>query len=314
MKRTAFLIVLSAMLLLNTGAAFAGIEAEELPDKASGDESFRSRMLYEGIAIPALYGEDAHLPVLISDKPEYSWNSEGKSGKLENSPIYKNGSMYFPLREIAENIGFTVKWNESDRSVDIFKEDFTAKMNIDSKNFETGGDLKDFNSGPLVIGGKTFLSESGMEKLLGIFITARNGDLFLNNCDVEIVENPVAGIEDWISENRETVGRHIKRMDGFSYVLIVEEEKNTGGYTFDFSNLEVEGGILRIEYDLNPPNETAIQVLTRPFSLLKISSEIYQVKVDRFAYSGTISDLKFGEHGATLYLEGGNPDEKYDDL
>jgi len=305
---------MSAMLLLNTGAAFAGIEPKELPETASVDESLPSRMLYEGIAIPALYGEDANLSVLISNKPEYNWSSEGKSGKLENSPICEKGSMYFPLREIAENIGFTVEWNESDRSVDICKEEFTAKMYIDNKNFETGGDLKNFDAGPLVIDGKTFLSESGMEKLLGIFITDQNGDLFLNNCDVEIVKNPVAGIEDWISENRETVGRHIKRMDGFSYVLIVEEEKTTGGYTFDFSNLEVEGGILRIEYDLNPPNEPAIQVLTKPFSLLKISNEIYQVKVDRFGYTGTISDLKFGEHGATLYLEGENPYERFDDL
>ncbi len=48
--------------------------------------------------------------------------------------------------------------------------------------------------------------------------------------------------------------------------------------------------------------------------LLKSSAETSVEAEDVYNYTGTIKDLKFGEHGPTVLLEGGNADDMIDDL
>jgi hypothetical protein len=321
MKKRVALIILSVLCVANIGVAFADSDAEPIPVPAVCEET-AVPTLYTEAPIPTLYNEEApvpvlydeNTPVLISVKPEFKWNSEGKSGVMETYPIRKNNSMYFPLRELAETMGFSVEWNASNRSVDITKANFVSKMYIDNTDFSVNGSFEKLSSNPLVIEGRTYLSETDIENILGLFITLDDTDLFLNTSDVEILGRTEKVIGDWLGESKETPGTHIKTIDGISYILIVEEEKNTGGYTFDFSNIEIDGALLRVEYSVNPPTDMATQALTKPYALLKVSSEISEVKVDHYNYTGTITDLKFGEHGATLYLEGGNLEEKIDDL
>jgi len=312
MKKRAALIILSVLCMANIGVAFAGSDAEPIQLPAVYTETAIPSLYNEAEPVPVLYTEEN--PLLISEKPEFKWNSEGKSGVIENSLIRKNNSMYFPLREIAETMGFSLKWNSVNRSVDIAKNDFVSKMHIDNTDFSVNGSFEKLNSNPLVVEGRTYLSETDIENILGLFITLDETDLFLNASDVEILEGSEKAIKDWLGKNKETSGTHIKTINGISYVLIVEEEKNTGGYAFNFSNIEIDGGVLRVEYSLNPPADMATQALAKPYALLKVSSEISEVKVDHYNYTGTISDLKFEEHGATLYLEGGNLEERIDDL
>jgi len=315
MKKTAALIILSVLCILNIGVAFAGNDSEPISMPVLYEENAAIPTLYtEEVPLPVLYGEEAPIPVLISEKPEFKWNSQGKSGVMESSPIIKDGTMYFPLREIAESTDFTITWNGSDRSVEMVKEDFSSKMYIDNTNYKSGETSGKFDSNPMLIEGRTFLSESDMEAILGLFVTTQDTDLFFNPNDIEIIAGNVESTKDWFQDKKEIPGTYIKTVDGSSYVLIVEEERNTGGYTFDFSNIELTDGILRVEYDLNPPIDMATQALTKPSALIKVSNEISEVKVDNYNYSGTISDLKFEESGATLYLEGGNLEERTDDL
>jgi hypothetical protein len=324
------LIILSALCLANIGVAFADGDTEPIPVPAVCEEP-AVPTLYNESPIPTLYNEEAPVPVLynentpmliseketpvlISEKPEFRWNSEGNSGVMETYPILENNSMYFPLRELAEAMGFSVEWNASNRSVDLTKNNFVSNLYIDNTDFSVNGSFKKLSSNPLVVEGRTYLSETDIENMLGLFITLDDTDLFLNTSDIEILDGTEKIIENWLGKSKETPGTHIKTVDGISYILIVEEEKNTGGYTFDFSNIEIDGGILRVEYSVNPPTDMATQALTKPYALLKVSSEISEVKVDHYNYTGTITDLKFGEGGATLYLEGGNLEERIDDL
>src|SRR6056297_1409464 len=129
MKKTAALIILSVLCILNIGVAFAGNDSEPIPMPVPYEENAAIPTLYtEEVPLPVLYGEEAPIPVLISEKPEFKWNSQGKSGVMESSPIIKDGTMYFPLRKVAESTDFTITWNGSDRSVEMVKEDFSSKM------------------------------------------------------------------------------------------------------------------------------------------------------------------------------------------
>ena len=321
MKKRVALIILSVLCMANIGVAFADSDVAPIPVPAVCEKT-EVPTLYTEAPIFALYTEEAPVPVLydektpilISVKPEFNWNSQGRSGVMESSPISKNNLLHCPLRELSEATGVSIEWNASNRSVDIGKDNFVSKMYIDNTVFSVNGSFGKLSSNPLIVEGRTYLSATDIENILGLFITLDNTNLFLNASDVEILEGTEKTIENWLVEKKATPGSYIKTVDKISYILIVEEEKNTGGYTFDFSNIEVDGNTLRVEYSVNPPTDMATQALTKPYALLKVSSEISEVKVDHYNYTGTISDLKFGEHGATLYLEGGNLEEKIDDL
>lgn len=321
MKKRMTLIILSVLCLANIGVVFADRDDEPIPVPAVFEET-AVPALYKEAVVPTLYNEESPIPVLynentpvlISIKPEFKWNYERKSGVLETSPILEKNLMYFPLRELAEATGFSVEWNASNRSVDISKDNFVSKMYIDNTDFSINGSFKKLSSNPLLVEGHTYLSETDIENILGLFITLDGTDLFLNTSNVEILGRTEKTIEAWFGANKGNPGTHIKSVDGISYILIVEEEKNTGGYTFDFSKIEIDDSVLRVKYSVNPPTDMATQALTKPYTLLKVSSEITEVKVDHYNYTGSISDLKFEEGGATLYLEGGNIEEKIDDL
>ncbi len=333
MKKFITITIVLVLCLSNLGVALADSNVEPVATPVEFEECWAAPTLYDEAPMPVLYNEEPltpvlisentpvpvlistdDMPVLISDNSNFNWYFEEAYSVAQNKPVQKDGAVYLPLREMAETMDFKVAWNGEDSSVDITKGDFTSKMYISNMQYSVNKSLSQFKENPIVIEGKTFLAQVDVEKFLGVFATVQGNNIFLNSENVEVMNGPTQDIADWFHSNKDEVGTHITMIDGVSYVLIVEEEENTGGYTFDFESIEVKGDILQVKYDITPPEEIAIQVLSKPYALLKISSEISDVVVNEYNYTGTIKDLKFDEHGATVYLEGNDPNEMIDDL
>ena len=312
MKKATALLILSLLSLANISFAFASTNPQAVTENVVFKESAVPTLYKETLPVPVLYDEKT--PLLIAEKPKSRWTYKGKSGLLKNSPIIKSKSAYYPLREIAEAMGFSVEWNDSNRSIYMTNDNFMSSMSIDNTDYAVNESYGKLDSHPIIIKGRTYLSETDIEKMIGLFISAQENKLFFNSSDVELLYKSENAIDDWLNKYKATTGTYINTNDEISYVLIVEEEKNTGGYTFDFSNIETDGEILKLDYSLKQATGMVTQAFTKPYVLLKVSSKIREVTTNPYKFSGTISDLKFDEHGASIYLDGGNPEERIDDL
>jgi len=210
MRKTISMMMLSILCISSLGMAFADSAVQPVPVLAVCEAGPAVPTLYndESAPVPTLY--NVATPVLIS---------------AANKPVINDDVMYLPLREIAETMAFEVKWNSKDRSIDITKGNATSKMYVDKTQYSINKSLNQFDKKPKVINGSTFLTQTDLENLLGVFATVDGDNISLES-----------------SENTST---------------------------------EAE---------------------------------------DAYNYTGTIKDLKFGEHGPTLLLEGGNLDDMIDDL
>lgn len=91
---------------------------------------------------------------------------------LLESEIYFNekGQLMCPLREIAEELGYIINWNDEDKSVEILKEEHVVKLNIDKEKILINDEEFYLNSTVILKDGKTFVPVEFFSNALNLIV------------------------------------------------------------------------------------------------------------------------------------------------
>ncbi|KDR96338.1 PrcB C-terminal [Peptoclostridium litorale DSM 5388] len=69
--------------------------------------------------------------------------------------------------------------------------------------------------------------------------------------------------------------------EGHSYVAVLMGEKSTAGYSVDIESVKGTDGSIIIEVAEKSPGEAAAQVISYPFALIKVNSDIQSFRVEK---------------------------------
>lgn len=94
-----------------------------------------------------------------------SLNISGKKHSLENKMI-KEETLMIPLREVAEGLGFEVKWVDETKSVEFKKDDQTAKLTIGDNKYGYYDMEVELDYSPKLIDSKTYVPVDFMNQIL----------------------------------------------------------------------------------------------------------------------------------------------------
>lgn len=174
--------------------------------------------------VPTLYKEEVSeeaVPVLISEiettsevitdggiMPELIGNKKNslfENGKVfvgteevvfDQGPMVKDGVVYLPLRYTLETLGFTVTWNNEERSIDVMKGARFTKLylnrNYYSKNKMTPIEL---SGAPFAANGRTLVPVEFFYLILEESIRVENNEIHFNSDMMAIHSGYVQSIE-----------------------------------------------------------------------------------------------------------------------
>jgi hypothetical protein len=77
--------------------------------------------------------------------------------KMDIAPYIENGSTQVPFRTIFEELGYTVKWDDSERSIIAFKLGSQMKLKIDNNIAVVNGIEGLMSAAPKIVNGRTFV-------------------------------------------------------------------------------------------------------------------------------------------------------------
>ena len=126
--------------------------------------------------------------VLLADSPKALCYTEAEiidKDNLEVKPMVKDGKIYVPIRFISENLGYSVGYDNTTRSVTFKKNNANVVMTIDSDKCTVNGTEITLTDKPFVCENRTFISEADVKNALGVNIHA--GDIIV------IGENALSG-------------------------------------------------------------------------------------------------------------------------
>lgn len=85
--------------------------------------------------------------------------------------LKKNGTVYLPLRTIAEQLGYTVKWNEKARTIALVNGARTATLSVGSQEYGANKMRVRLEHVPIIVNGKTLVPVGFFTQVLEV--TAR---------------------------------------------------------------------------------------------------------------------------------------------
>lgn len=100
----------------------------------------------------------------------------------------------------------------------------------------------------------------------------------MDNEYFEIVDNKDEPLENWAEGNKTTAGEY-QYPDDENIYMIAAGEQNTGGYSIEITEEEVNEGILTITYTVQSPgpDDVVTQAISYPYLLIEVSEEIEEV-------------------------------------
>ena len=195
MKKITLIIMTLVLVISNVSVAFAAetiplvkvgdccsnvfVEKEENGEVYFTDTYHDVRYLFpqetSGMKFPAEYGVktpiqlwttrfgfDARIDdnTVYLEKRPHSENIEViVNGKLvefkDQQPVIKDDRTFVPVRFIAEELGYTVQWNGTEKSVVITNGESTVKMYVGAYYYYKDGKMKYMGTAPFILGDRT---------------------------------------------------------------------------------------------------------------------------------------------------------------
>lgn len=98
-----------------------------------------------------------------------------------------------------------------------------------------------------------------------------------DSIDFEVVDpySEEAEIADWYEEFMQIKGIHRLDRGGFTYILVSDGEKTSGGYVLDIEAVSADAETLKVEAVLTSPgpDDMTITVITYPAALIRIEED-----------------------------------------
>lgn len=79
---------------------------------------------------------------VVSEMHKIRTTLDGRQLELEQSPLIVDNKLYLPLGPLLNEFGASVKWNETDHTIEIVKDDLDMKAEVGSKNVWVNGNIE----------------------------------------------------------------------------------------------------------------------------------------------------------------------------
>ncbi len=103
--------------------------------------------------------------------PEIEVTINGKKQSYSQAPFIRNGRIFVPMRGIFEELGATVSWKASTRTITATNHNTTLQMTVGSKRMVLNGKEVTIDSAPEIRNGQTFVPVRVVSDALGASIT-----------------------------------------------------------------------------------------------------------------------------------------------
>lgn len=227
--------------------------------------------------------------------------------KCNLKPYVKDGEVMVPLRQIAQAVGATVKWDKKTKTDWVHLDMIHVEVPVGEKSFYIHRDadlsgipeevkLKKTTKivkGRVVVPAKTFFESMGMtvkyDSKKRVLTITSNNSLPESVPYEEIPSDFVKGndtLMNWYNKNNMNAGISYIRDGGYMYALIGAGEKPTGGYTIHIDNVVyTTNDTVSINAIVTATGDNVIMAITYPSLLIRIKSDTIKTVV------GDINDL-----------------------
>ncbi len=208
-------------------------------------------------------------PVAANASTLFQLEVNHEAHEFNDEPILLDGSIFLPLREISEELGYEVKWND-DRSIDLIKDDESLKIHADSKDVVLNGNSGSLIHAPVIRNDRTYASIDFFSDYLDTIAALSNGntnisidskrdvseDIFSESKD-EVLKNKLKEFMKVYTENQNfqgsvlvARGNEILLDEGFGYSNAELGIKNDSQTKFAIGSITkqfVSTGIVQLE-------------------------------------------------------------------
>lgn len=155
--------------------------------------------------------------------------------------INEEGKVMVPLRQISEELGYMVEWNNNDKSVTVSKESDVMELKIGKSGIITNGKDININSNPIIKNGKTFVPVEVFSNALDLIIGWDKKHSILNiNQPIKSTEEFFAmATDETISNILDTYMKALAENRNFhGSVLVAKEGKVLLNKGYEFADLD----------------------------------------------------------------------------
>lgn len=99
----------------------------------------------------------------------------GEVHEFKDGPFLLEDTIFMPLREITEKIGYEVKWNEENRSIDLSKDNESIKLHVDLKDALINDGNVSLNHAPMIRNERTYMSIDFYSNYLNNIVALNTG-------------------------------------------------------------------------------------------------------------------------------------------
>lgn len=107
-----------------------------------------------GVQAAIINNEFVDLTFTINSK---DYLSKSIKKKMDVAPFIENGSTLVPFRTIFEELGYTINWNDSEKSIVAIRMGSQMKLIINNNNAVVNGEQKMMSLAPKIVNGRTFV-------------------------------------------------------------------------------------------------------------------------------------------------------------
>lgn len=120
-------------------------------------------------------------------------NIDGVNIKIPNEmgkPLNKDNRILVPVRFITENLGFKVKWDESNKEAYLEKDDLIVTLPTNGSNPKVNGEDIVLDVLPIIINDRTYVPIRFISELSGKVVSFSNNTVYVNDTKIYISPNP----------------------------------------------------------------------------------------------------------------------------
>lgn len=247
----------------------------------------------------------------IVSSPQASATAIEINGTLLSGMAYEthNGeAVMLPLRAVAEQLGYTVKWNQADRSATISKDDMSAAVTTGAKDYGVNGITASLPAAPELTQGQLHVPAAFVENALHASVAINTGSVSITTQAQEgqQPEQPMqqqtvqtTGVITAIHKDDKYASVHIQGIGPDGLVLNVSEDtkyQSPDGTKLEWSDLRL-GMTVEAEHSLAmtlslPPQSGA-------YTLTVLDAEL---PGELLGTAGTIEEIRTDDQGHVSYL------------
>lgn len=238
-------------------------------------------LLVGSVNIPMVYAESE--PSLFIDN---------KVEELNSKIIVENDNVLLPLREIAEKLGYEVKWNPSDWTVELKESDNISKIKINSTDVENKGNKTILKVAPILRNAKTYVPAEFFANHLGKLVAwdSQTKKIAINN-QREVTEDYFKKSDDKeLVKSLENFMEEYTKKQSFQGAVLVAKDNEVllnKGYGLSSKELNIQA---------KTQTKYPIGSMTKQFTATSIMKLLEEGKLDvEDKVSKYIDGLKYGD-------------------